>query len=378
MNNGSALKNISLRIIFYVNIICLLLLLTSNLACLLNPARWWLIALTGLVFPILLLLAIIFFIFWIFINKKKALISLLVILISFPTIKKCFAFNLSSDFIETKKKDNLRIITWNVGLMNYEIQDSATAAKSNLHIFNSLQQLNADVVCLQEFFTAIIPNSNFNLIDSISRQLNYPYHYFSYDRSQFEGAFYAGTIIFSKYKIVDSNKIVYPKPFPGSVIEAGLLVNNDTINITTTRLQSFHFEPDDYEALSDLKKGSADGMIDSKTIIEKLKYGYQQKLNQVTIVKQLINKSKRPIIFTGDLNDVPSSYAYSTIKNNMADAWLNKGFGIGRTFRFIAPTLRIDYIFYSDFFKAIQTRQIYTTASDHNGLVTDLEIKKLN
>jgi endonuclease/exonuclease/phosphatase (EEP) superfamily protein YafD len=90
----------------------------------------------------------------------------------------------------------------------------------------------------------------------------------------------------------------------------------------------------------------------------------------------MIHSSKHPVIFTGDMNDVPSSYTYATIKDNLSDAWADKGFGLGRTFRFISPTLRIDYIFFSDFFNVMQAKRIITTSSDHYGLVTDLSIKK--
>ncbi len=60
----------------------------------------------------------------------------------------------------------------------------------------------------------------------------------------------------------------------------------------------------------------------------------------------------------------------------MYDAWLNKGFGTGRTFKYISPTLRIDYIFYDSNFKNLQTGKIITSGSDHYGLVTDIVLKK--
>jgi endonuclease/exonuclease/phosphatase (EEP) superfamily protein YafD len=369
------LKKIGLSILYFINIVCLLLLICSNLAQFLNPSQWWMIALTGLAFPLFLLVSFAFAVFWLFVNRGKAIPSLLIILLSIPNIKRSFAFHSSAGFSAIKTKDNIRVVTWNVGLMNYETMDSATASDNNALIFNSLEELNPDVICLQEFFTGIAPGSRYNLIDSVTHSLHYPYHYFSYDRSQFNGSFYSGSIIFSKYKIVDSSKIIFA-PFPGSVIRAGLLINNDTINIITTRLQSFHLEDEDYTAIHDIKHASAEGLRDSKSILHKIKGAYALKVQQIDTVQQLINNSKRPVIFTGDLNDVPSSYTYPNIKNNLSDAWLDKGFGIGRTFRFISPTLRIDYIFYDDFFDAVQTRRILTESSDHNGLVADFIIKK--
>ncbi len=367
-------KKTALRIIYGINIICLLLLGCSDLAHFVNPSQWWMIALTGLAFPLFLLFAIAFTIFWLLVDWRKGMLSIAFIVLSIPNIKRSFGFHPSASFSETKAANSLRIVTWNVGLMNYEAPDTATGSQGNARILNALEALDADVLCLQEFFTCVTPNAPYNFIDSITHRLHFPYHYFSYDRSQFNGSFYTGTILFSKYKIVDSSKIVF-SPFPGSVIEAGLLVNKDTINIITTRLQSFHLEDEDYAAIHNIKHASAEGLNDSKSILHKLKYAYVQKLQQIDTVQQLINNNKRPVIFTADMNDVASSYTYANIKNDLSDVWLDKGFGIGRTFRYISPSLRIDYIFYSDFFEAIQTKRILTESSDHNGLVADFEIK---
>lgn len=369
-------KKASINILFFINIVDLVLLTCSNLAHVINPAdhRW--IALTGLLFPLLILLTAVFTLCWFFIDRLKGLPGFLFMLISIPVIIHSVAFHPFSSFNEIKQPGSLRIVTWNVALLNYETADSAEAAKKNQVIFDSLQQLNADVICLQEFFTSIIPGNNYNFIDAVSNHLHYPYHYFSYDRSQFDGAFYAGSIIFSKYKIVDSNKIVFPGPFPGSVIQAGILISGDTINIVTTRLQSVHFGNDEYEALNEIKNASPEGLHDTRNIVHKLRYGYTQRAEQVKLVRSLLNENNRPLIFTGDLNDVPASYTYSFIRNNLNDAWLSNGFGIGRTFRFISPTLRIDYIFYDERFDAIQTTRIKSNSSDHYGVVTDLVLKK--
>ena len=57
---------------------------------------------------------------------------------------------------------------------------------------------------------------------------------------------------------------------------------------------------------------------------------------------------------TGDLNDVPNSYTYFKVRGVFKDAFLEKGYGIGRTFRSLSPTLRIDYIFTDPRFKVQQ------------------------
>jgi endonuclease/exonuclease/phosphatase family metal-dependent hydrolase len=60
----------------------------------------------------------------------------------------------------------------------------------------------------------------------------------------------------------------------------------------------------------------------------------------------------------------------------MQDAFLKKGFGIGRTFSGLSPTLRIDYIFADRHFRIKQFSRIARKLSDHYMLLADVELKK--
>ena len=95
---------------------------------------------------------------------------------------------------------------------------------------------------------------------------------------------------------------------------------------------------------------------------------------QAEVVKTLLKDSPYPVLFAGDLNDVPNSYTYFTVKNNMQDAFLKKGVGMGRTFSGLAPTLRIDYIFADKDFKIIQFNRLIKNLSDHYMLVADVKL----
>jgi endonuclease/exonuclease/phosphatase family metal-dependent hydrolase len=369
-------KNIN-KLIFIAALSCSLLLVVSNLAPFVDPSKYWPIALLGILFPLLIICTIIFFFVLIFINRKKAIFPLSALAISIPNVSNSFGLNLFSTYKEAKEKEQIRVLTWNVGLMNYGVADSIESIKNNAIIFQKLKQANADIVCLQEFFTSITPGNYYNFIDSISKKIQYPYYYFSRDIPKFDGNFYSGNIIFSKYKIVDTQKIIYPKPFYGSIIKATLVIGQDTIDIFTTRLQSVHFGKSEYKELGDIKKGNDKGFAGSKNIIKKLRLGYSHRINQVNIAKEFLNKSIRPIIFTGDFNDVPVSYTYHYLKRNLHDSWQKKGEGLGRTFVYISPTLRIDNIFFNDSFSISQVKRIIANAgSDHNAVVSDLRVNR--
>jgi endonuclease/exonuclease/phosphatase family metal-dependent hydrolase len=74
------------------------------------------------------------------------------------------------------------------------------------------------------------------------------------------------------------------------------------------------------------------------------------------MLKKFLDSCNSPLIFTGDLNSVPSSWVYKRVKDSgLKDAFQDNGFGFGRTYHSIQPALRIDYIFYNHFIKASAT-----------------------
>jgi endonuclease/exonuclease/phosphatase family metal-dependent hydrolase len=120
-----------------------------------------------------------------------------------------------------------------------------------------------------------------------------------------------------------------------------------------------------------------DSLLDnSKTILSKIKRGFTNRSIQADIIKEIVGNTPYPVLIGADLNDVPNSYTYFTVRNGMQDAFLKKGFGIGRTFSSLSPTLRIDYIFANKNFKVLQFNRIVKNYSDHYMIVADLELKR--
>jgi endonuclease/exonuclease/phosphatase (EEP) superfamily protein YafD len=74
---------------------------------------------------------------------------------------------------------------------------------------------------------------------------------------------------------------------------------------------------------------------------------------------------------------VPVSNTYHFLKSNLNDSWQKKGTGLGRTFVYISPTLRIDHIFFNNYFSTTQVKRIFADgSSDHNAVVSDLKFSK--
>jgi endonuclease/exonuclease/phosphatase family metal-dependent hydrolase len=235
-------------------------------------------------------------------------------------------------------------------------------------VASSILKTYPDVICLQEFNNAEAEN-NISLFKSTHR-----YYFFSKDHKRNDGTYQSGCIIFSKYPIIDSGRVAFPSE--ESLIYADLLKGNDTIRIFTTHLQSFKFKKKDYADIEKIKDSDESSFSASLSIMRKMKAAYKKRGIQANLVRTALDRSPYPTVITGDFNDVPNSYTYFNIKADKNDAFLQRSFGLGRTFISIAPTLRIDYILLDKQFEVKQFDMVDEALSDHIMLVADIRLKK--
>ena len=95
-----------------------------------------------------------------------------------------------------------------------------------------------------------------------------------------------------------------------------------------------------------------------------MKSSYINRANESKKIKEHINSSPFPVIVCGDFNDTPISYTYSTLKENLSDAFKESGIGIGNSYVGI-PSLRIDYILHDKKFNSYNYKKNKYELSDH-------------
>lgn len=136
-------------------------------------------------------------------------------------------------------------------------------------MFELIKLQNADVLCLQEFHTST--DSNFyNNIKPIQEELGYPYYFFSFDNDG--DRHYYSSIIFSRFPIVDTGRIRYPRPsLPDVLLQTDLKINGDTIRVFTTHLQSLQFGRKEYDKIDQIKNARDSLMLNTRNILSKLK-----------------------------------------------------------------------------------------------------------
>lgn len=375
----ATLRKFTKRFIVLSNIIVAAVFLLACCNSFLHPDKWWFVSLLGLIFPLLLLIVFGFFIFWLFFSARRlALVSLIAMVIGWNNIHAFLAFHVGSGFKNEKQTGALRVLTWNVRGWDEFITAKAGASGHRKKMMKFLQQQNADVMCFQEFFESHDPKELLDNIVYIQKQLNYPYYFFSHDYHRYDGLLETGVIIFSRYPIINTIQQKFKKAAniraTESLIGADVDVNGKTVRIFTTHLQSVLFRSKDFRDI-EIIKNAEDSMLEaSKSIVKKLRRAYSFRGSQADLVRQELDTSAHANILCGDFNDVPNSYTYFHIRGNMQDAFIKKGFGIGRSYVNLSPTLRIDYIMASPEIMVLQCKRFDLPYSDHHPVVADLQL----
>jgi endonuclease/exonuclease/phosphatase family metal-dependent hydrolase len=371
-----AIRTITKRIFIIIHIGVAVFFLLACANAFLHPERWWFSALLGLTFPFLLLLVFGFLILWILFRSRWAFLSLGLLLLGYSNIRALIGFH-SGGFTPEKKENSIRVLSWNVRWFDEQKRLVKGSYPRRKQMMDFIKEQDADVLCFQEYFEssrAIYSN------EKDLEKMNYPYHYKVIDYGRKGGKYEVGVAIFSRFPITDSIRITYNGQVKlraaESLIACDITVKGQTIRVFNTHLQSVLFQAKDYQDLRTIKNAE-DSILDaSKSIIKKLRQGYASRGDQVDIVRAELDKSPHPVIMCGDFNDVPNSYTYFHIRGKRQDAFINQGNGLGRTYTYISPTLRIDYIMPGNEFEVLQYKRDVLPYSDHYPVVADLRLER--
>ncbi len=325
---------------------------------------------------------VLFIFLWIIVRKRKwrALISLITLIVCWPIVKPLVGVHL---FGSNKLPDDvpgIKIMTWNVHL--FDLGEWTRDKTSQAKILELIKNENPDILCLQEFY--MDRNSNAEPYTSQIRQLGYPYFEFSKESqtakrtmtiSAAKGeVIEIGHAVFSKYPLSNAQRYELNSP-SYNMLSVDVAVDSvRSFNLNVVHLQSVRFQADDMNYIESVKKQgtAAEEKQKSKLLLFKLRDAFAARAQQANMIDSLKAETDLPRVICGDFNDVPGSYAYRKVLGNLSDPFVAKGLGLGRTYRFIVPTLRIDHIFYdSDFLKAESYKRADVSLSDHLPVIAD-------
>jgi hypothetical protein len=270
-------------LLILLNILFIIAYLIACISPFINTGEDWFLALPGLVFPLIFFALVFFIILWIFLKSGWKWVSLIVLLLGLQQIIAAFAFHIPKKFSYDKRPNTLRVLQWNVSGWD-EYNSHNNDGKTYLPLMMDLiKKQDADVLCFEEFFD---PITHHNFEPNISGLINmgYAYHYFvatEYNKNDYE----SGIAIFSKYPMIDSASFSFKKNNRGEhLLYADIKAEDKTFRIFATHLQSVRFGEKEYESLSNLKHANESGFSDSRTIVSKLKKGYESRYKQAQLV----------------------------------------------------------------------------------------------
>ena len=373
---ASMLRSLTKRLFVLLTFAITALFLLSCAAWFIEPGKHWYIALLGVGFAFLFFATSAMLIFWIVLRSKWFLLPLAAMAIGWKPINAFIAFHPFTPQSQQKKPSSLRVMQWNVARFD-EMRGRPRSGKSKRRqILEYIRKENPDIICMQEFLETNDRKLFDENIPFFRDSLGYRYFYYAMDHRRPDRVYEHGIAIFSKYPIRKTHRRKFGGPreqkADESFIYVDIAVNGKMVRVFTTHLQSLLFTNAEFRKFEEIKQGGDSTIEKSRDIFLKFRNAYGFRQQQAEMIRKELDASPHPAIICGDFNDVPNSFVYHRIKGNRKDAFTRRGFGIGRTYSALSPTLRIDYIMTSQEIGVLQCRNPHPSLSDHFPVIADL------
>ena len=326
----------------------------------------------GLFFPFILVGNIAVFFIWLFFHRwKQVLLHLLVFGICGGAVYTYCPMHKQTKEIP---EDAIKILTYNV--MRFNSLSKKDPGDPPNKILQYIMENDADIVCIQEF-GATNTNANFLTEATIMNALKkYPHHYFHSLHFPYQSEIF-GLAVFSRYPILSTQKVPYESAYNGSFVTE-LDVHGKRVTLINNHLESNKITQEErsnyYQLTRDMDTQSIDAF--TQTMTKRLTPAFKSRAGQAQLISQIIKENKNPyIIVCGDFNDTPISYARYKIKENLRDAFVDSGFGLGITYHEHRFLFRIDYILHSKNIQSYNCTVGKIEDSDHYPLWCYLQLQ---
>lgn len=374
----SFFRSLTKRFFIILTMVITGLFLLSCASWYIEPGKYWYIALLGVGFAFLLFAMGVMLVFWIVFRSKWFLLPLLAMILGWQPINAFFAFHPFAGSGGAKPEGSLRIMQWNVARFD-EMSGRPRSGKSRRKLMlDYIERLNPDIICMQEFLESNDKKLFDENIPYFRDSLGYRYFYYAMDHRRPDKVYEHGIAIFSRYPIRKTHRRKFggPKSLKAneSFIYTDIDVNGRMIRVFTTHLQSLLFTNAEFRKLEEIKQGDDSTISKSLDIFQKFRQAYGFRQQQAEMIRSELDRSPHPAIICGDFNDVPNSFVYHRVKGSRKDVFTRRGFGVGRTYSFLSPTLRIDYIMADKRFEVVQVRNPHPRLSDHFPVIADLRL----
>lgn len=336
------------------------LLFLSYASMVVNPSKAWYMTALGLLFVPIALLNL-FLLIWAARRKSGAFwIPLLALLPSLIFIGRYYQFSSGG---EQRDDKTIKVVSYNVGRFamgrKTEFKEPGGKQACMDSVTRLIKNLDADIVCLQEFDLS----GEYDVAGFLRDHFpEYEAGYFMHINSG--GAY--GNITLSRFPIADKGHFQFEKS-SNQAIYTDLKINPGT----TVRVYNCHFQSYNISISNLIKDGGRDSTLVRETE-EKMKKSITRRPQQVEQVIADIEGCTLESFVVGDFNDNPMSYTYHRLMKGRKDTFVEAGKGFGATHTSLWPLIRIDYILYPNHFKAVSNRIPKLKYSDHYPVIAEI------
>ncbi len=292
--SANKMKKIFNILFLVINILFIGLFLISGMASYINPSNLSFPSSVSLFFLPLLLINVVFLLFWAMRMKWYLLFPLIAIACMWSNLYTYLPIHTASANQIEKTPSTISILSYNVKLFDFYKKNKST---ENYHeIIQYIIELDADIVCLQEF--GYYNSSDFLSEKDILNALQgkYPYHHIKYHLNS-NGKSTYGVATFSQYPIAEKGEIDYGSTF-NHTIYSDIRINDKTLRLFNCHLESNRLTFNDKRKMAELIDSTSQEKIQQTTsqLGKKLGAASKKRALQADSVAANIARSPYPII----------------------------------------------------------------------------------
>lgn len=351
------------RIILLVfNILAAVGFVLTTLAGVIPPSTSILPSVMAYGFLPMLFLNLVLAIVWLLMTRWEFLISIGVILIRITYIGLFFQVGGTSEVPpRSEHPEMVTLMSFNVHGFGGTGFAAANQTRNGDAFLRLLREYDPDILCLQEY--SGVPERN--MTDSLKA---HGYSYFYGARGDSRNP--SGTVVFSKLPIEQEEKIDHQK------IVVEIRNGNRSFRLVCVHMNSYEFDREDREDIKGMTHGKIDEGSSRRTLGKGKETVLQHEKEWEEQLEPVVKGSKLPLLLAGDMNDIPGSWLYSQITDNLDDTYCDEGSGFCTTYNGSFPRFRIDMVFHSEEFKTLSYKRIESDISDHYPVMVSLEPSK--
>ncbi|GGH56031.1 endonuclease [Dyadobacter endophyticus] len=303
------------------------------------PSGGWMAGFMMMSFPLVVLIHLISVPVWFVVERKKAILPLVMFAAAGLFLSRTYAFNGSKDAAtDAGDRQKFTVMSYNVHVFQRLLEYwKGDGLKEIAGMKAWIGDSGADVLCMPEYY-----DEDETVFDTRNHLRKKGYRHSIYFHRRKSGKSYWGLAIFSKYPIVASRDTIFAAQ--NGMIQADIKIGRDTVRVIGLHLYSMTLGLSKLVRQKEMEGIESEGRI----TLRKMKNGFQQRTEEYTLLQEWVDTSPHPVLVCGDFNEVPYSYIYGKLRKSLRNSFEEKGQGFGFTFNHLPYFIRIDHQFYDD------------------------------